>query len=47
MVTFTLLFWVGFMWYGGGCMGEDVQEMQDANSADVAYEREQLGVERK
>nr|QNO47006.1 hypothetical protein JMDIOONB_00018 [Methanosarcinales archaeon ANME-2c ERB4] len=24
MVTFTLFFWAGFMWDGGGCMYEDV-----------------------
>ena len=27
MVTFTLLFWVGFMWDGGEYIGEDVPEM--------------------
>jgi hypothetical protein len=37
MVTFTLLFWAGFMWYGGGYMGEDVYEMKDAKFSMCDY----------
>ena len=37
VVTFTLLFWAGFMWYGGGYMGEDVYEMKDAKFSMCDY----------